>query len=136
MRVLDWTELLDGYIVENKDKEYKYGRFDCVMFSVELVKKIVGVDLLEGIDYEDMKTGLELLKKNEGLFKLTNKQVEKVGLGEILPALAQRGDMVGCMTKAHGETLGVCVGSKFVSTGENGLVFLPMKEVVKAWRIK
>ena len=136
MRTLDWTEILDEYIIQNRYRKYKYGSFDCVLFSTELVKKIIGINLLEGIDYNDMKTGLDLLKKSGGLFKLTDLQMNKVGLKTIPLAFAQRGDVVGCMTEEHGETLGICIGSKFVSTGEDELVFLPMKEVIKAWRIK
>ncbi len=142
MRVDDWPELLDKFIRENDGKKYEHGRFDCVLFGAGIIKEMTGVNILDGesrgsrgIRYKDKKTALALLKRKGGLFKMTSVQMQDKGFVGINPRSSQRGDIVGFMTKAHGETIGVCVGADIVSPGEKELVYLPMTEAVMAWRI-
>ncbi len=137
MRFDHWPETLDYYIRSTSENPYKMGIFDCVSFVAKAMKHITGKDILDEIDYTDEKTGLKLLKKHDGLFKLADKQFNKV---DILPYknknYCKRGDIVGFMTAAHGETLGICTGSEFVSPGKSELVYLPMADVVRAWEVR
>lgn len=136
MRFPEWPELMDDYINANNHKQYRYGVFDCVTFCAGLIKIISNINILEGVEYKDARSALRVLKSDTGLFDMTGKQMITFGMREIPTGLTRRGDIVGFMTDAHGETVGVCVGSKFVSPGENDLIFLPMTEAVKAWGIK
>ena len=135
MRKQNWPELLDKYITENNSQTYKYGVFDCVTFGAEWIALIMDVDILDGIKYKGIKSALSLLNKHGGLFKMTSVQMGKAGLKKTHPALAKRGDIVGFMTEAHGETVGICIGRQVVSPGENKLIFLPMTDAVIAWEI-
>ncbi len=141
MRCQDWPEKLDEYIRKNNGRKYEHGKFDCVLFGADIIKIMTacrhgaGEDILTGIKYKDMKSAVTLLKRMGGLFEMTSVQMKEKGYWEVNPRLAHRGDIVGFMTKAHGETIGVCVGTDIVSPGKTELVYLPMTEAVIAWRI-
>jgi hypothetical protein len=136
MRNQEWPELLNSYIKEHDKKIYKMGVFDCVTFISGLVKLITGANLLKGISYKGEKAGLTLLRKHNGLFNLTDKQMKKCGYYPYKnKAFTKRGDIVGFITETHGETLGVCIGSQFVSPGKDELVYLPMTQAVRSWGI-
>lgn len=136
MRSERWPEILDDYIRVNSGKEYKYGKTDCVMFASGFIKLITGKDTLKGKRYAGQKSALSLLKKSGGLFNLVDMQCEKAGFPVIEVMKAKRGDVVGFMTEAHGETVGICVGNMFVSPGTDDLVFLPMAQAIRAWEVK
>lgn len=131
-----WPEILNDYIQLNIGKEYKYGKNDCVMFMAGFIRLITGKDVLAGKRYNGQKSALTLLKKHGGLFSLVDMQFKKFGLNLIKPLKAKRGDVVGFVTEAHGETVGICIGSVFVSPGVHDLVFLPMTQAVRAWEVK
>jgi hypothetical protein len=136
MRHEEWPEIMESYIQNNRGKEYKWSRQDCVTFMAQFVHIITGKDVLIGKRYAGEKSAMTLLKKYKGLFRLVDMQFKKFGLNKIKPLQAKRGDVVGFKTKAHGQTVGICVGNMFVSQGEDDLVFLPMSEAVKAWEVK
>ena len=132
-----WPEMLNDYIQLNFGKEYKYGKNDCVMFMAGFIRLITGKDVLKGKRYNGQKSALALLEKHGGLFKLVDMQFEKFGFKNITNVnKAKRGDVVGFITELHGETIGICIGSVFVSPGVDDLIFLPMTQAVRAWEIK
>lgn len=132
-----WPEILNDYIQLNLGKEYKYGKNDCVMFMAGYIRLITGKDVLAGKRYNGQKSAFTLLKRHDGLFNLVDMQFEKLGLKKISNVnKAKRGDIVGFVTKLHGETVGICIGSTFVSPGADDLVFLPMTQAVRAWEVK
>ena len=132
-----WPEILNDYIQLNLVKEYKYGKHDCVMFMAGFINMITGKDVLKGKRYNGQKSALTLLEKHGGLFNLVDMQFEKVGFKKISNVRkTKRGDVVGFITESHGETVGICIGSTFVSPGVHDLVFLPMTQAVRAWEVK
>ena len=135
MRKQNWPELLDKYIRESGRREYEYQHFNCVTFGAAWVIISTGINMLKGIKYKDKNEALSILENSGGLFKMTEDRMADAGFKTVNPALAKRGDVVGFFTKTHGETVGICVGKQFASPGLHELVFLPMRDAVKAWEI-
>lgn len=135
MRQQNWEILLDTYITVNKNVFFDYGESDCVRFCARWIMNATGKKVLKGILYRGVKSGERILKDGGGLWNLTTKQMQEIGNKEIPVTLAKRGDIIGIMTLAHGESVGICTGRNIVSPGDDGLVFLPMSEAHRAWEV-
>lgn len=55
-------------------------------------------------------------------------------LDQVKVAMAQRGD-VALISTPTGDALSLVLGNQLAAMGKNGLVFLPISEAKKAWRV-
>ena len=133
MRKHNWPELLNVFIKSRKDVPFEWGKQDCCLFACDLVKEMTGVDYASDFrgTYNNVAGALTILKKEGGVKQLA---INSWGV-EINPLMAQRGDVV-LVQGEHGNSLAVCIGQSIVATGENGLVSLPLRSAICAWRIK
>ena len=132
-RLADWPQRLAAYLEARQFAPFVWGSNDCCRFAADGVLAMTGHDYMASLrsQYTTPLQASRLLKKQDGLHKLTCKQ-----LGQPLAttAVAGRGDVVLFDTPA-GPALGLCVGAQIVSAGINGTVFCSMSEALVAWGV-
>ena len=131
-RVPDWPLRLNAAIEAARNRPFVWGEHDCCLWAAYCVRLLTGVDhaaVWRGY-YTDARGGLKLLAKSGGVEALAT-----AALGAPIAAKqAQRGDVV--LVKAGRRTaLGVCVGPTVAAPGVDGLLFVPMSQWIKAWRV-
>lgn len=129
MRLDDWEKRLNDHL-ENVGA-FKWGTNDCCMFAVKCVNVMTGVD--HGKKFRGYKTGLGAMKHLNEYGGVEG--IATACLGEAKqPKLAKRGDVVS-LENDDAIALGICVGDKIAAIGKDGVVFVPMKNALKAWSI-
>jgi hypothetical protein len=126
MRVENWERLLNEYIEQNNNKPFKYGRWDCCIFTAGAVKVMTGENYIKEFKYTNKKKAEELIEQSGGIMKiLTDRFGEPQN-----PNLARRGDII-----YHNEAIGICLGAKAIFLTLNGFLFVPMNEWLYSWRV-
>lgn len=129
MKQQNWQSSLNDYL--SKVQEFAWGENDCCKFCAGAVKAMTGKDY--SLDFESYKSksqAYRLLRKYNGVVGI----VEKC-LGQSKnKKFASYGDVVMFDTE-HGNTLGICVGTKIAAVGNNGMTFLPINMAKKVWSI-
>lgn len=133
----DWMVKLDAFIEETRNKPFKRGVNDCVIFGCNAIKAMTDEDLgkkYRGV-YKNKKEAFELIKSmgNKDLIALAvsylGKPMENINF-------ASRGDLVAVK---YGDELGLAIidltGRKAVTTGKQGLMFYGPQHWLKAWRV-
>lgn len=143
-RVQDWPTLLFHFIESRRAEPFRWGRNDCCLFACDGILAQTGLDpaakMFRG-KYRDALGAARLVRKHGGVEAIAAQVCAAHGWPELLtPSLAQRGDVVG--TRQLNEKLagfdmelGICIGADAAFTGLEGLVFLPLKDCVRAWRV-
>ncbi len=132
-RLNNWSEILTSHIEEWRNKSFQWGKYDCAMFCLSAEKKMCGSSRFEdylGIYSSASGSAKALIKLGRG--KLSDSVSQR--LPEISANEARRGD-VGLISTPEGDALCLVVGDKVAAMGKNGLVFLAMDAVKKAWRV-
>jgi hypothetical protein len=140
MRLPDWERRLEAYLQSTAAESLRYGTHDCGLFACGAIAALTGRDVgawLRG-RYQDRKAAAEVLQTfaGGGVLAAARRIAEENGFAEIMPLLAQRGDVVAMMT-ARGAALGV-VGIDghvrcFDRFGRHTSV--PLTHAFCAWRI-
>ena len=144
-RVADWPTRLQCYIESVHEKPFRYGKQDCGTFAIGAIKAITGVDVKRKMKlrYRDK----EAARKIRAMLSFQSAQTEGTamaravgyvarvcGFVEITPLEAQRGDLV-LFQGVFGDTAGICIGTKVIAPGANGLLADSISVVKRAWRI-
>ncbi|UPT53059.1 hypothetical protein [Synechococcus phage Yong-M3-232] len=140
-RLPDWETQLHEFMLANRDREFAWGEWDCILFATAAAAAITGVDKAEAFrgQYSDETGARETLRKlGKGtLLKTINHYFEPKPVG-----YAVRGDMIW-----HAGCAGICMGATaaFVTDPEmmdaleaprNGsFVMLPRSMWQKAWAV-
>lgn len=128
----DWLERLQETVEYWKDKPFGWAYNDCCMFAARCVDEMTGSEWVVDLHscYCDERTAKVYIEAEGSIEASVTKR-----LGEPVPRLqARRGDV--CLVETpHGPGLGICVGAVALTPGEEGLVPIPLANVVKAWRI-
>lgn len=135
VRKPDWPLRLHAYIAQRRRIAFAWGVQDCCQFARGAAKAITDRDIAKGrglklCRYRKTGTAARVLARLGGVAAIPG----LCGLREIKPAFAQRGDFVLSLTEGR-ETLCVCIGTELAAPGAAGLVFRPMSEALRAWRI-
>ena len=69
-----------------------------------------------------------------GVEKTVAKAFAACGFGDVPPIFARRGDC-GLVPGDGGPALAVCLGKMWAAQSKDGLVYLPLKNGLRAWRI-
>lgn len=129
----DWQQRLFAEIERHARQPFAYGVSDCWTLANGAVREITGKPLIAGIRYKS-ETGARRVLRKRGVDDVAG-LVATVGLHEVAPVLAQRGDL-GVTEGANGEpALVVNVGARWVGKTETGLMHIPRSRVVKAYRV-
>lgn len=123
MRLDDWENLLNDYITSNRDRKFRYGRFDCVIFSMGAVKAITGVDHTEGLKWSNKSEAQAILDEKP----LADRLAEI--FEEVPPMFARRGDVA-----MFDGACGVVVGRYALFCGDQWRA-IPLNELEKAYRV-
>ena len=130
-RVPNWQIKFADFIVENMNRPFSRGAFDCSQFCIQVENIICGntrwADFIGG--YSDLKGAMKVIKraKADSLWGLVDQRMERKPV-----ELAQRGDFIGHKIE-EGESLGIMDAKGFWATGENGLLLLPRDKARVCW---
>lgn len=136
----DWAGLLDAFVCSRMKTRFQWGLNDCVLFACDAVLIMTGEDLARG--FRDRYFTLHGAAKSMREFgassvgELADIMADRCDLRVLPPLFAQRGDVV-LLDRELGESLGVVSlhGVEVWAPAEEGLVTVPLSEVIRAWRI-
>lgn len=129
MRLENWQSKLSSHL--RTVGAFEWGTNDCCMFAVNCVKVITGVD--HGKEYRGYKSALGASRRLDRCGGVEGIATTELGAPKPLKQ-AKRGDVVLVKT-GNDVALGVSVGDKIAVVGENGLMFLPFADGIKAWSV-
>jgi hypothetical protein len=127
MRVENWESKLNAYIEENKDKAFKYGTWDCCIFTAGAVQIVTGFNHITEFKYKTKKTAEKLLKEGGGIEAILDSKFDR----KSIPCMAKRGDII-----LYNKAIGVCVGNKAIFLNEEGYATVPMKDWEVTWGVE
>lgn len=144
-RVKGWEGRLAAAFEAAGERDFAYGRFDCLLFVAECVEATTGVDLAAELrgSYEGREGALEVLR---GLARLPQADMDRALEGTVTrflgqpvaPGFARRGDVVTVDSGGHGLAAAVVafdgVTAWLVSDGR-GLRRAPVRLWRAAWRV-
>lgn len=130
MRLVNWEQKLTDYIELKQNQKFKWGKNDCALFAADCVKQITGIDYATEFrdKYKTEQGAREALKKyGKGtLLKTIDSKFTRYSSA----LLAQRGDIVYFQ-----KALGVCIGKNCCFYDKHGMVFVPIINMEKAWKV-
>jgi hypothetical protein len=142
LRPPDWPERLARYVTAARTRAFEWGISDCCAFARGAVLAIGGPDMGEGwartySDEDGARAAIRSLGRD--LEYAVETMAGRVGLAEVGPRMAQRGDLlvvrdqklIGGMPLAA-----ICEGRDALSTATTGLIKLPMRVAVRAWAVE
>lgn len=135
-RLQDWPSALFAYVEDRRNEPFQWGRMDCCMFAAGAIEAMTGVDATASFPaYEDEFDAKAILAAHEGLESLVEVQCQKLGFTELpTPRKAQRGDLV-LFDNAGNPAIGICIGGEVAFPGKAGVVFHPLRDCRRAWRV-
>lgn len=123
---------LNTFLRSNRGRGYRYGEWDCALFSFDGVLAQTGIDHLYDYRgrYDSYESGVELMKQIDGVATLRMLATKK--LGEPKPvAFAKTGDVV-----SHGPSLGILYSGYGLFLGDAGEIErLPLSQLDQAWSV-
>lgn len=130
-----WEQRLLALVERERDRPYRYGRHDCLLWAANAVKAVTGADYAKGHrgKYKSAASASRYLRQAFGVETpeaLLDTLFEQKPIG-----FAQRGDII----LADDGIPAVCMGDFALSPGEEGnragLVRVPRAQWAKAWAI-
>lgn len=122
-------------IADAENKPYKLGEHDCLRLACRVVEERIGVDYWPRFaGYKTKRQSLACIARVGS--SLQDAITKTLGVDAILPALAQRGDLV--LYRDTDEHIGICVGEHVVVLGNDGLIRISIASAMLtvAWRVK
>jgi hypothetical protein len=136
----NWEDFLSDFICKRKDSAFKYGENDCCLFVADAVENITGVDIAEefrGKYTSKVEAYRLLIKYSGGAVEETFKELSKnYGFHEISTKYAGRGD-IALVRGEMGDAVGIVdmTGERVAIPARKGLIYFPMEEIIKSWRV-
>lgn len=140
-RLPDWEQRLGEFMAANRDREFAYGQWDCILFACAAAEALTGRD--EAADfrgrYKTAKGARAILRERGAgtLLRTVDRHFRRKGVG-----YAQRGDLIW-----FGGAVGVCLGATAAFLSEprllakvnaprlGSMVLLPRRLWQKAWSV-
>lgn len=143
MRLENWEENLEKTFEIYKNRDFKWGEVDCVLFVNDCIKAVTGIDVRKDNpgDYYTELQAVKFVKKlgGGGILELAKHFAEKYNWKEISAAAAHKGDLVVFEGFQLGPTMGIIsLNAKFIASIslENGLCFIPRTKTISSWKIE
>lgn len=135
-RIDNWPAALALFIEEKRAQPFDWRQNNCAFFACDWLAILVRVDPAKPYRRRctSAVSAARLLRAGSGLVALASEDFARRGWPEVPPARARRGD-VATTTTPQGEALGVVIGAQVAHAGPNGLVFTPLANCRRAWRI-
>lgn len=138
MRLPDWQSRFAAVIKSYQLAGFEWGKHDCCLFVSDAIVAMVGRDPASEFrgKYDSKESGYALLEQlyQGGVKQMAERIADEMGFPVIALTHAQRGD-VGLRNDPAGETLGLCLGSRWGFLTEEGMRYLPVDIITQAWRI-
>lgn len=136
-RVSNWPHLLNEFIESRRSAPFAWGVNDCCIFACDAVLEITGIDPANDIrgTYEDASGAARVLVSYGGVEGVAQARALEHGFQEVPVAMSQRGDVVIATMRGHA-TMGICIGAEAAFVAETGLIFWPLKQCSRAWRVE
>ncbi len=131
-RLPDWEARLSLLVQERLGAPFAWGGNDCVLFAADCVAAMTGIDpaaQLRG-QWASQSEAVRMIARAGGLAEA----VRALGLVEVPPLFAQRGDLV-LHRREGADALAICAGSALAAPSATGLLFFGLEQGVTAWRI-
>lgn len=138
MRKQEWPKILDQKIEEGKSAPFVWGQCDCLLFAGNTAAAMVDYDLHAKAESDLFKYESEI-----GAYKMLAKHFDgKMGnvfgkvFEEIPVPMAGRGDLAIVMFEGK-EVCGVIdsSGRRVACKALEGVLFVPIADAIKAWRV-
>ena len=132
----DWEQRFCSFIEEARTKDFKWGTWDCCIFSDSAIQAMTGESLIpKALKWNNEEEAKVAIKSYGGstllraMMKATKaKKVKQVDVRHI-----SRGDLV--VFKEESQLVGMCVGFNIIAPTDDGLAFKENTLAIKAWRI-
>lgn len=133
-RPADWPERLSRFLDEAQTTRFAYGSHDCCTLAARWVQALYRVDLLGELGgCADTSDARKILVHFGGLRGLAAWGAARIEAPEVLPRLAQRGDVV--LLGGRNERLGILLGRSAAVASRKGWAAEPASRVLAAWRV-
>lgn len=134
-RLRDWPTRLAALVEERRYQPFRWGPNDCAAWAADDVLAVTGQDLLAELR-GGRSTALGARRREKAIGGMPA-AIERAGLQQVLPTLAQRADLVLLRAQPGQKrgALAVCMGEQACAPGRDGLVWVPMREALRAWRV-
>jgi len=134
MRLSDWDKRFTAYIEDVRYTPFMWGKHDCFTFAVKCEEAISGVtrfpELYKAKYHSQFGANKAFMKNGyRGMIDCVNRRCIPINVN-----MLQRGDWCA-LDMPGGIVIGVCTGNKIAATGQNGLVFLDIKDAKSGWSI-
>jgi len=132
----DWEIRYHAFMVENKDRDFQWGEWDCVKFADAAFEAMTGKDLIPPeLEWHDEESAQKAIKSyGNTLLKSMIKGTKIKGLSVIDKQYISKGDIVVFEVDKK-EVTGVCDGYAIVSPSDNGYSFRENDLAIKVFRI-
>tara|TARA_R100000773_G_scaffold14878_2_gene13612 strand:+ start:949 stop:1371 length:423 start_codon:yes stop_codon:yes gene_type:complete len=132
-----WEIRLFDFISSNKDKSFKWGKWDCCIFVIEAVRAMTETEILKP-SWNNKLEALFFIKENgKTINSATTKFLKKSGLKTIDKNFITAGDVV-LLKDIHNnneQIMGICTGNLIACVSEEGISYRENQSAVKVWRI-
>tara|TARA_Y100000114_G_scaffold77252_1_gene70953 strand:- start:565 stop:987 length:423 start_codon:yes stop_codon:yes gene_type:complete len=136
IKLPDWQIHLHNYLRDNRDRDFKWGDWDCCVFADGAIHSISGVHVIpEELKWTNESDAMESIQKYGRTFANAIKKAARAsGLEPIDNAQITAGDLCVYMNDNE-EVCGICDGYALVSPAEQGYAFNRCDTVRIAWRV-
>jgi hypothetical protein len=137
-RLPHWEMLLEGWHKVAGTRPFLWGKSDCCLTACDAVLAITGIDPageLRGRCH-DRRSAIRVMRDyaGGGVEKTVATAFAACGFGDVPPLFARRGDC-GLISTDDGPALAVCMGKNWAAQGKDGLVYVPLQDGLRAWRV-
>ena len=141
----DWPTKLIEELGRAETKRFVWGKNDCCLLLCDCILAMTGVDIavpeFRG-KYKTKKKAYALIKKvggDRGVEGVAEVIFARYGVTEVPVAYAQRGDCVLAEVEIpggeQGPALGIVVGRHSAFMSGEGLIYIPIDQCSRAWRV-
>jgi len=133
-RLQDWPERLAALVEARREAPFAWGSNDCALFAADAIIAVTGDDPAASFRGYASEQEAEGVLRTLGLEGTVAAALAEFGCGACQPGLVQRGD-VALALLGNQPTMTVVLGEVLAGPGPEGLVFLPMARILRAWSV-
>jgi hypothetical protein len=140
-RYPDWAARLDAFLRENAKRKFRYGKWDCGLFSAGAIQAMTGTDPAADfrgsyVSAQEVKSVIWKFCHSHSVAVLASAVAARFDMPEVKPAYARRGDLV-LIQRPRDFSLGIVSldGRSVTVVGSKGLVCVPLGLGKRGWKI-